>query len=297
MRHAGQHEHVPGRCDRAAGIDHHALHPVGQFGQRLDRRGQEPLANVHIGRTEADQHELACRIQLVPGKPGALRPRGDRGADEAGGPTDLADQRLGGERQQQVRGEAQVTGGGRIPVPGTQPAQQLVQPTLQLRHARQRGDQFRRGGRRGHPRQAEAFGDQGARDRLLVDDQHLRCELPHGGVHEWHQVLGQRDDELLPQELQGGEPAQLRRPVDDDVLRQPFGAGQQQRVRTEQPGDGLGRAHPGHLVALVAQLRGDPDQGVDVPDQWRDDEQEPRHATLSASTAGAVPSAAASAAS
>lgn len=192
----------------------------------------------------------------------------------------VTEQFAAGEGDDTVRGEPRVGRARRVADPCAQPAQQLTEPGGHLGHPGQRVDEFGRGGRGGDIGDALALRDQRARHGVLVAEDDIRAERVDGGLDARRHQVGQRYEELLPEEPEGGGSGQLRRP---DQSARGHGAVEDRDVPAGEPVDLVGVAGPSHRVPPPGEFAGHPDQRVDMPDQRRDDEQEAGHRTAPAS--------------
>ena len=196
----------------------------------------------------------------------------------------LADQLAGRVGQHQVGGEPQVAleglpaGHAELQLEVDQP---VAHPLVDLGQLGQRVGQLGRGGGRGDPRQAAALGHGAGGQRLLVGDDHVGLELVDGGVDPGGHGLGQREEHVLPQELEGGRAPQPLGLAGDRrhgvAHRRGVVGGDERRALGQQRGDEAGGPGPGDGVAPGGQLAAQRDRGVHVAGERRDDDQEAAH--------------------
>ena len=215
-----------------------------QGGEGLAGGGEEPPAPLEVHRAQAHQ-DLGAVGEGVPGEVdlGAV---GEGRAHEGvvPGPGPRAHQGLGGEHDHQVGREVRGAGGRVEARLGLEGAHLLVEPGLDLGQARQGVGDGGGGGDEAGPGQAPAPGDQGARQRLVVDDQRVGGEGVHHGLDPRPHGPGQRHQEVLPEELQGRQAADRVGPRGHLLHERPRAPGRRAR-RGSRPRGALAAPPPG----------------------------------------------------
>ncbi len=266
---------VRGPGQEPAGVRDHGLQAMRPFPYGRGALGEEAGADVGVDGAERDQDRGPGTVAPAPGE---IRGRGPGGNGGAHPPQLRARGVPGGQLrdgvgEHEIGREAEVVGRPGVAVPLAQPPQQGTDPLFGLGQCGEGSADLGRGGGRGRPAHAEPLGGQGSRESLLIGDDGIRAEVTDRVLRAGGHRLGQRDEDVLPQEAQCRGPAQFGRPP--QLLRERAGV---------HVGAGPGRfpyeagdSGPGDAVAARGQLGGDRGRRVGVAGQRRDDEEEPAH--------------------
>ncbi|WP_431521625.1 hypothetical protein [Actinomadura madurae] len=155
-------------------------------------------------------------------------------------------------------------------------ADAVAHPLLHLGQAGERPGELgrrHRGGRPGDLPQPRR--DRGGEDELIADDR-VRAEPVDRPLHAGHHRVAERDEELVPEEAQGGDVAEPFPAFQHGFHpgTEVVGGAEDAGARTQQGLQGRPVSRPGDLVAPAGELGRDRADRGHVPGERRDGEQE-----------------------